>query len=403
MKKTGDIIGLPVIDLSTGKEIGKVWDLIINGEKGIADFFIIDDGMMLLGAKVVAAKDVQGIGEYAVTVGKGDALKEIGKVEQAVELYKRNVRVKGTEVLTHKGRLIGRTGDIYIDENTCAISALEFTFTDKPEKLWLISRDKIVTFGEKLIVVVEKIEEALEELPAPKEEKTEEEPAESKISASENTKVETEMPQEEPSVSPGIIDENKNADLDNGSVEDKESDTEQTVDMQPAVEQKAEPEKDGKQNARKPKREETKAKAGSKQKTPALAEIEESGEINRAGDGSEEIPGNDTFKEGISARTCSYKADAEDNPDDRQGESGKEEDKKQEDDKKKTCRQDEPRTANVFEQKQREFLIGRKVTKVIKDKMGNIILNEGENITGEAVDRAKDAGKLIEIVMNNRP
>jgi hypothetical protein len=40
---------------------------------------------------------------------------------------------------------------------------------------------------------------------------------------------------------------------------------------------------------------------------------------------------------------------------------------------------------------------------MIKDSKGNQILSEGEVITEEAVNMAKDAGKLIEIVMNNKP
>ncbi len=416
MKKTGDIIGLPVIDLSTGKEIGKVWDLIINGEKGTADFFIVDDGMMLLGAKVVAAKDVQGIGEYAVTVGKGDALKEIGKVEQAVELYKKNVRVKGTEVLTHKGRLIGRTGDIYIDENTCTISALEFAFAGKPDRLWMISRDNIVTFGERLVVVVEKIEDALEELPLSEEGEAEElsetvSPAGEDMKAgAEITQTETEevLPQiqnkDEGSAIPEASTREETLDQkEDGSSEDEEPDSRQAGGKQMEDKEKAEPQKDV-NNKRKSKREETKAKADSKQVSPTRNNDEQAGQEDKdAVAGSEEIQGNGAFEEGISARTCSYKQVVKDGAGDRKEEPAKKEDKKQENDKKEAGKQAETKTANVFEQKQKEFLIGRKVTKAIKDKMGNVILDEGETITGEAVDRAKDAGKLIEIVMNNRP
>ena len=44
MKTTQQIVGLPVISISDGNEIGMVKNVIINAAKGTVDFFVIDSG-----------------------------------------------------------------------------------------------------------------------------------------------------------------------------------------------------------------------------------------------------------------------------------------------------------------------------------------------------------------------
>lgn len=57
--------------------------------------------------------------------------------------------------------------------------------------------------------------------------------------------------------------------------------------------------------------------------------------------------------------------------------------------------------AELFEERQRQYLKGRKATKNITDNQGMIIVRAGETITDLIIDRAKNTGKLVELVMNN--
>ncbi len=59
-------------------------------------------------------------------------------------------------------------------------------------------------------------------------------------------------------------------------------------------------------------------------------------------------------------------------------------------------------TQSLFEQRQRQYLKGRKATKTITDNVGKVIINSGEVISEDVIDIAKDNGKLIELVMNNK-
>ena len=403
MKKTEKIIGLPVIDLSTGNQVGKVWDIIINGEKGAADYLVIDDGLIILGAKVVAAKDVQGIGEYALTIKKRDVMREMAKVEPALELYRKNVRVKGTRVLTQKGRLVGGILDIYLNEDDCIIAALEFRPFNDTQKVKIIPHKEVITFGENLTVVVENLENILEDNFDGDEEVL-------------NNKVESDTFKDEPKSEVQMsateqrdllyIDEDlkkspaddltaapKKQDVKDGKKQNQEEMVvaeENTMEEELVIQENLAVEED---NQPVIVQEDEIGPTLIEQEIPDAIEngtILEQIEQEKAEINEEERVEDENFKEGISAANYSYKPNAEPQP-------------KQDNKTKPVNKPNGAKSSNLFEQKQKEFLIGRKITKTIKDSKGNQILSEGEVITEEAVNIAKDAGKLIEIVMNNKP
>lgn len=162
MKKTKEIVGLPIISISDGIEVGKVKTVIINAEKGAIDYVVVDSGIQILSAKVIPTEYVLGIGEYALTIENEDAINDISKIPAAIDLLQKNIQVKGTKVLTKKGRLIGEIGDIYIDEeDNCTIIGLEYIADITQKSIRIIPRDSIITFGKNLVVVKEDVESKL--------------------------------------------------------------------------------------------------------------------------------------------------------------------------------------------------------------------------------------------------
>jgi uncharacterized protein YrrD len=70
--------------------------------------------------------------------------------------------------------------------------------------------------------------------------------------------------------------------------------------------------------------------------------------------------------------------------------------------KSKVIKNTESSITGLFEEKQREFLLGRTVSKNITDKNGNVLISQGTQIDNEVIDRVKNSGKLVELVMNNK-
>ncbi len=166
MKKTQKILGLPIISIADGVEVGKVKSIIINAERGAIDYIVVDSGIQIFSARVIPTEDVLGIGEYALTIENEGVITDISRIPAAIQLLQNDIRVKGTKVLTKKGRLIGEIGDIYIDDNNnCKITGLEFIADITQKQIKIIPRDTVITFGKNLTVVKEDIEASLLDTP----------------------------------------------------------------------------------------------------------------------------------------------------------------------------------------------------------------------------------------------
>lgn len=161
MKKSEELIGLSIISLNDGKEVGTVKDLIVNPEQGSVECLVVDDGTRYLGVKLLPSKFIEGVGEYAVTVESATAITTLEDLPNVNDLLEQNVEVKGTKVLTKKGGLIGSVSEFYIDEeNEGKIVACELTSPKEGIKK-IIPAEGVVTFGKDVLVVVENINELL--------------------------------------------------------------------------------------------------------------------------------------------------------------------------------------------------------------------------------------------------
>lgn len=251
MKRSEEILELAVISIEDGKEIGRVSDLVINPAKGSVEYLVIDNGSRYTGVKILPFKLVEGVGEYAVTIQSLSSITDLADEPDVNGLLEKNVRVKGTKVLTKKGKLIGSVSEFLIDEsNEGKIAACEITPVNGGTGGGMIPADNIITFGKDVLVVGE------ESLPVP------------------------------PGGGPG------------GPQPAKSSDG-----------------------------------AGSK------AAVD---------------------------------------------------------------RQEQSQAAKLFEEKQRQYLLGRKLSKRIETESGELIAEEGQTITEEILDKAKEAGKFTELSMNNK-
>lgn len=157
MKSTKEIFGLKVISITDGTEVGLVKDLIINPAGGLLEFILINKHSDYLGsrAKVIAFKDVQGIGEYAITISNPEVIQNISSNQQVRELMDQDVKVIGTKVLTTEGTIIGDVKEIYFDVEKGKISQCCYLTLENEEKQ--IAADSIVTYGKDLLIINESL------------------------------------------------------------------------------------------------------------------------------------------------------------------------------------------------------------------------------------------------------
>ncbi len=162
MKRSEELIGLSVISIEEGKELGRVSDFIINSIEGSLEFLVVDTGLKYFGVKVLPFNKVEGVGEDAVTVQSRSSISWRLSRKFLDFLKKSDVRVKGTKILTTKGKLVGIVSEFLIDEDSGGEIAGCILIPDEGKgKPGIIPSEEIVTFGKDILVVNEGIENNL--------------------------------------------------------------------------------------------------------------------------------------------------------------------------------------------------------------------------------------------------
>ena len=152
MKRSQEIIGLPVLDVSRGELLEKVASLVIEPETGIVAYFLLERSSPFTEMRLLNFRDVLGIGDYAVTTEKEENITPVSQDGRALKLLEKNVRVLDAKVLSHKGLLLGTVREIVIDEDTGQIVACEISPVGGEEPFQVV-RDDILTFGKNHLVV----------------------------------------------------------------------------------------------------------------------------------------------------------------------------------------------------------------------------------------------------------
>ena len=294
MKKTQEIIGLPIISIFDGTEIGTVKNIIISAEDRAIKFVIIDSGLHLLGAKVISTEKILGIGEYAVTVEDDHVVSMISKIPAAIDLLEKGVIIKGAKMLTKKGRLAGEISEIFVDEDdNCQIKGIEFKPLYGESKMLYLPDEYVITYGKHLVIVTESIES----------------------SAIDDVVVLEQEPIQE--YAPEVVIQ---IDL---AHEKEDADQEDEILLQ----------------------------------LQAEIQAEENEEVS------------EPVKKEVILSEESKGIEAE---------------------------------AGLFEDRQKQYLLGRIVAKTILDKKGNVIIEEGSVITEDLIQKTKKHGKMAQLVMHNK-
>ncbi|OEF98321.1 PRC-barrel domain-containing protein [Desulfuribacillus alkaliarsenatis] len=160
MKKSSEIKSLPIFSIMDGKEVGNVRSLLINAEKGIVEYLIVETLSLEFGIKAIPFEKIEGIGDYAVTIESDASIVELSDTPSAHDMLKKNVQIVNNKVMTKKGSLLGNVSEYYIDELSGKILGCVLTNNNEVDGQ-VILEESILTFGKEVVVVVENIAEQL--------------------------------------------------------------------------------------------------------------------------------------------------------------------------------------------------------------------------------------------------
>lgn len=306
MKKSVEILGLPIISITEGRELGMSKTLLIDAKNGSVAAITIEDEDWYRGVKLIPYESVIAIGDDAVTVTNSENILTLDDAGDYEQLLDDNIRIIGTKAITKSGSIQGKISELYIGDDgkieKCEITAPDGTTSD-------VTADQISIFG-KQVTVIDPNAEKKNELTAaaPKADAPSEKAA---------PKAEAPAPQAAPAPK---------------------------AEAKPAA-PKAEPPKA-----------EAPVKAPAKEEKPAAAPK------------APEKPAAPAVKP---APAPAPKADPK-----------------------------QAAADKATEERHRRFLLGKKATRTIKMDNGIVIVEEGQDITEEVLQKAKLANKFIELSMN---
>ena len=150
MKKSVEIIGLPVISITEGRELGMSKSLLIDAPNGSVAAITIEDEDWYRGVKLLPYSSVIAIGEDAVTITNSEnilTLEDAGDYEAMMDA---NIKIIGTKAITKSGTIQGKVVEIYIGDNgkieKCEIEGRDGSLSE-------IVSEQISIFGKQVTVI----------------------------------------------------------------------------------------------------------------------------------------------------------------------------------------------------------------------------------------------------------
>ncbi|WP_294150365.1 PRC-barrel domain-containing protein [uncultured Selenomonas sp.] len=150
MKKSVEILGLPIISITEGRELGMSKTLLIDAKNGKVAAITIEDEDWYRGVKLIPYTDVIAIGDDAVTITNSENILKLDDAGDYEALLDDNIRVIGTKAITKTGSIQGKISELFIgDDGTiekCEVTAPDGTTSE-------VTNDQISIFGKQVTVI----------------------------------------------------------------------------------------------------------------------------------------------------------------------------------------------------------------------------------------------------------
>ena len=151
MKTSAEILGLPVISITEGRELGMSKTLLIDAKNGAVAAITIEDDDWYRGVKLIPFDSVIAVGADAITITNSENILTLEDAVDFENLLDENVRIIGTKAITKAGTIQGSVSEIYIGDDgkvvQCEISDPQGNFLDN------ISAEQISIFGKQVTVI----------------------------------------------------------------------------------------------------------------------------------------------------------------------------------------------------------------------------------------------------------
>ena len=168
MKKVSNIIGLPVICIHTGNQIGIVKDIACDPESNVYGL-ILEPKTLFNEGKVIPLQEIKSIGDDAITVYVENITQTMDELEKEHDelrgLYNAR-KLRGNKIITTNGKELGIMEDVYFHEELGTILGYELSegiVADITEGRKYLPKPESITEGEDVLIVPMSSEKNIED------------------------------------------------------------------------------------------------------------------------------------------------------------------------------------------------------------------------------------------------
>ena len=151
MKKTQQIVGLPVIEISTGNQLGAVSGIVVNPDQGNVECLLLDREKWYGEVRALPYSSVLGVGEFAVTIQNSSDVYPVSSRSDLVSIMERNIQVVKSGVMTRSGKYIGAVSEYMVDDQSSKVRGCEVVADDGSN--FVVPGEKVLTYGSKFLVI----------------------------------------------------------------------------------------------------------------------------------------------------------------------------------------------------------------------------------------------------------
>jgi uncharacterized protein YrrD len=167
LRKAKDVIGLPVISIDSGKQVGQVKDLWFEPDWKLSDVVLEAKGWFAPG-RAIRSADIIGVGDAAVTIANESAAGKQREQTKARPLFEGDGKLLGMPIVTIDGDRLGVVEDVYFEPNLgkqiVSFELSEGFLSDLQEGRKWLPVPEAAKLGEDAIVVPAHCKEEVQEL-----------------------------------------------------------------------------------------------------------------------------------------------------------------------------------------------------------------------------------------------
>jgi uncharacterized protein YrrD len=156
MRKGKSVIGKPILAFDEGTRVGEVRDVILGADNAAVVGLLAEEGGLFESSKVVPVEEISAFGRDAVVVASTASVVSAGQTPGIKAILQRKQSLVGTRVFTETGDAQGGVSDVYFDETTGRVEAMEVSggrVSDLTNGTRHLRVDEIVRIGPDVLYV----------------------------------------------------------------------------------------------------------------------------------------------------------------------------------------------------------------------------------------------------------